>query len=108
MHGIWFLVFAPLAAVVAWRYSSVSLRRLAVYAMFLAAIFLVGWFGYHSIVGSEYATSPYDRAMHSMGVIIGSINVPIFQILLATVIVVVWPRKFEFGSQDPVVEPDAK
>ena len=96
MHGIWFLVFAPIAAVVAWRCSSSSLRKVASYTTFLAGFCLVGWFGYLSFEGTEFTTTLYDRIMNSIGVIVSSINFPILQFLLGTAIVVAWPRRFEF------------
>jgi len=108
MHGIWLLVFAPIAAVVAWRYSGVALRKLALYAMVLAGVALVGWFSYLSIEGADLVTSIYDRVMHAMGVIVGSINVPIVQFLLATVIVVSWPRKYEFRPSKLIPETDTE
>ena len=99
MHGIWFLVFAPIAAVVAWRCSSSSLRKVASYVTFLAGFCLVGWFGYLSFEGTEFTTTLYDRIMNSIGVIVSSINFPILQFLLGAVIVVFWPRKFEFNPE---------
>lgn len=98
MHGIWLLVFAPLAALIAWRYSSLAVRKIAFWLMIACSIALVGWFGYLSFEGSESATAFYDRGMCSLGVIIGAINMPILQLILALVIVVLWPRKFEFAK----------
>jgi hypothetical protein len=107
MHGIWLLMFAPLAALVAWRYSGANLRKLAFYSMVLLGIFLVGWFGYLSATGAEYTNSLYERIMNSVGVIIRSINLPICQILVATAIVAMWPRKFQFASAQSAETPDA-
>ena len=107
MHGIWLLVFAPIAAVVAWRCSSSSLRKVASYAAFLAGFFLVGWFGYVSFEGAEFTNSLYDRIMHSIGVIVSSINVPILQFMLGAAIVVFWPRRFEFKPKTLEVESDS-
>lgn len=95
-------MFAPAAAVIAWRYSGVTLRKLATYSMVLTGVGLVGWFVYLAVIGSTYADSIHDRVMHSLGVVFGSISFPILQFLLATVIVVSWPRKYEFRPADPI------
>lgn len=96
MHGIWLLVFVPLAGVVAWRCSGPFLRKIALWAMISASVGLAGWFGYLAIEGTELTGSAYDRVMHSLGVIVGTINLPILQLLLGLAVVVTWPRKFEF------------
>ena len=98
MHGIWTLVFVPLAAVIAWRYSGPKVRLAATWLMTLFGIGLAGWFGYLTFEGTEFANSIYDRVMHSLGVVVGSINVPIVQLISAAAIVVCWPRQFEFAN----------
>ena len=90
------MLFAPIAAVLAWRYSGPLLRKYSLYTMVLSALSMAGWFGYLTIEGSEVSTSFFDRIMNSIGVMIMSINFPILQFLLGTAIVVAWPRRFEF------------
>lgn len=108
MHGIYLLVFAPLAAVVAWRYSGPMMRKLALFASVTMSVGLVGWFGYHAVVGAEFTGSVYDRVMNSLGVIVGAVNFPVVQLLLGAMIIVCWPRKFEFGSSTAKANADAK
>lgn len=99
MHGIWLLVFTPVAAVVAWRFSGTLFRKLATYSMALTGVGLAGWLIFLVVEGAEYSGTIYDRVMHAMGaVFIESISFPIIQVLLALLVIVCWPRRFEFSS----------
>jgi len=79
----------------------------------LLTIVLAAWFGYLAVVGTELSGSMYDRVMHAMGVIVSSINFPVLQILAALLLLVAWPRNWEFSGfsdhepTDIAVEIDA-
>ncbi len=96
MHGVWLLVFVPIAAIVAWRCSGPRVQRLAGYLFLFAAVSLVGWFSYLTFNGTELTASIYDRVLHSLGAIISSINLPILQFMGAMGLIVEWPKKWEF------------
>jgi len=67
----------------------------------IATVGLCGWFGYLSFSGTEFTGSIYDRAMNSFGVIISEINVPVLQLIAAALIVIAWPKKWQFKSAPP-------
>ncbi len=104
MHGVWALVFVPAAAVVAWRCCGPKLKRLSFLMACLCAVGLVGWFGAVAIQGTDLVQSVNDRVFHAMGVIISSISIPLVQLLLAFLLVVIWPERWRFKKTQP--EPD--
>ena len=62
----------------------------------LAALGLLGWFGYSAIAGTEFTETIFDRVMHAVGVIVGSVDVPLIQFLIATIVIIFWPRRWTY------------
>ncbi|QEG23799.1 hypothetical protein [Mariniblastus fucicola] len=99
MHGVWFLSLAPVAAVIAWRFSNGGIRKSALWVLCLSAVALSIWFGYEAYRGTEFTSTAYDRSMHAMGVIFSSINLPILQVMVAAWILFAWPRRWQYAAQ---------
>ena len=104
MHCLWFLILVPLAGVVAWRLSGPTLKRISMWFGMLAALGLLGWFGYTAIAGTEFTETIFDRVMNAIGVIVGSVDIPLIQFLVATIVFMCWPRRWTYqpaASSEP-------
>jgi hypothetical protein len=99
------LVFVPVSAVAAWRWSNPNLNRAAFLLLLLSASGLVIWFGVLVANGTDLTETIHDRVMHAIGVIVGAINYPVVQAIAGALVLVSWPSSWTYRSRKSVELP---
>lgn len=96
MHAVWLMLLVPLAGIVAWRFATPLVRKFSFLLTIATAVGVLGWFGFHFVVGTELTESVHDRFFHAVGVIVSALNVPATQFLAALTMMQIWPERWRF------------
>lgn len=82
MHAFWLALFMPICFLVAWQFGGSRLNRFATLAAGVLTIGLLVWMSVVAYQGFYEAETFGDRLAHAFQTLVGSVSVPLVQLIL--------------------------